>query len=78
MSKKHDIHVVPHDGKWATRREGAQRVGGIFDTQTKAADQAREQARRDQVEVVTHRRDGRIRDSDSYGRDPIPPRDKKH
>ena len=78
MSKKGDIHVVPHDGKWATRREGAQRVGGIFDTQSQAADQARQQARRDGVEVVTHGRDGRSRDSDSYGGDPFPPRDKKH
>jgi hypothetical protein len=27
--------------------------------------------------VVIHRPDGRIRDSDSYGNDPIPPRDRK-
>lgn len=26
MSKK-DIHVVPHEGGWATRREGAGRIG---------------------------------------------------
>ncbi|MEK7415888.1 MAG: DUF2188 domain-containing protein [Planctomycetota bacterium] len=78
MAKK-DIHVVPYkDGGWATRREGAERVGGRFDTQQKAQDAARQQAIRERVEVVTHRRDGRIRDSDSYGNDPVPPRDKKH
>jgi hypothetical protein len=27
---------------------------------------------------VIHRRDGTIRDSDSYGNDPNPPRDTKH
>jgi len=39
---------------------------------------ARGTARRDRVEVVEHGRDGRIQDGDSYGRDPFPPRDKKH
>ncbi|MEJ1471299.1 MAG: DUF2188 domain-containing protein [Candidatus Sedimenticola sp. (ex Thyasira tokunagai)] len=30
------------------------------------------------AEVVIHRKNGRIRDSDSYGNDPFPQRDKKH
>lgn len=73
MSKK-DIHVVPHNGGWATRREGSERVSSRHDTQREAIEQAREWGRRDQVEVVTHRPDGRIRDSDSYGNDPFPPK----
>lgn len=78
MAKKRDIHVVPHDGGWATKKEGAGRAGGVHETQRQALDAAREQARRERVEVVTHGRHGRIRDSDSYGNDPNPPRDKKH
>ena len=77
MTKK-DIHVVPHNGGWATRKEGAQRVGHTADTQKEALEQAREQAKRAKVEVVVHRPDGRIRDSDSYGNDPNPPKDKEH
>lgn len=77
MPAKKDIHVVPHSEGWATRKEGAQRAGGVFPTKTKALDQAREQARRDKVEVVIHGKDGKIQDSDSYGRDPMPPRDRK-
>ena len=77
MTKK-DIHVVPHNGGWATRKEGAQRVGHTADTQREALEQAREQAKREKVEVVIHRPDGRIRDSDSFGNDPNPPKDKKH
>jgi len=73
MSKK-DIHVVPHSSGWATRREGSERVSSRHDTQREAIEQAREWGRRDQVEVVTHRPDGRIRDSDSYGNDPFPPK----
>jgi hypothetical protein len=76
---KRDIHVVPHPGGgWATRREGAERVGSRHDTQRDAIGTARDRAVRDRVEVVIHRRDGTIRDSDSYGRDPFPPRDRKH
>ena len=78
MSKKRDIHVVPHNDRWATRKEGAERVGSTADTQRQAIERAREQARRENVEVVIHRPDGSIRDSDSYGNDPAPPRDQKH
>ncbi|PWG61183.1 DUF2188 domain-containing protein [Sediminicurvatus halobius] len=79
MAKKRDIHVVPHeDGGWATRKEGAGRVGSRHETQHEAIDRGRDQARREGVELVIHRRDGTIRDSDSYGPDPYPPRDRKH
>lgn len=77
MSDKR-IHVVPHNGGWATRREGAERVGTTHPTQREAIDAARGRAVRDQGEVIIHRPDGRIRDSDSYGNDPNPPRDRKH
>jgi Uncharacterized protein conserved in bacteria (DUF2188) len=33
--------------------------------------------RRDGSEVIMHGRDGKIRESDSYGNDPFPQRDKK-
>ena len=75
---KRDVHVVPHKEGWATRKEGSDRAGGVYDTQREAIDHARDQARREHVEVVIHREDGRIRDSDSYGKDPMPPRDKKN
>ena len=79
MGKKRDIHVVPHnDFGWATRREGANQVSSRHRTQEVAIDQARDLAKQDRVEVVIHRPDGRIRDSDSYGNDPNPPKDRKH
>jgi Uncharacterized protein conserved in bacteria (DUF2188) len=76
MTKK-DIHVVPHKDGWATRTEGASRAGRVHDTQGAAIEQARGQARRENVELVIHRRDGKNRDSDSYGNDPNPPKDTK-
>lgn len=73
-----DKHVVPHDGKWAVRSPGASRVGTIHDTQQAAIDAAIRGARGASSEVVIHGRDGKIRDRDSYGNDPCPPKDKRH
>jgi uncharacterized protein YdaT len=73
-----DQHVVPHEDGWAIRGEGNQRATSVHDTQREAADRAREIARNQGSEVVIHRRDGTIRDSDSYGNDPNPPKDRKH
>ena len=77
MAKK-DIHVVPRVDGWAVRRERATRDSSHHDRKSDAMDAARETARREHVEVVEHGRNGRIQDSDSYGADPFPPRDKKH
>ena len=79
MSKKRDVHVTPHpDGGWQTKTEGSRRAGSRHGTQKDAIGRARQQAMRQKAEVVIHRPDGRIRDSDSYGNDPNPPRDRKH
>lgn len=79
MSRKRNIHIVPHQGGgWATKRAGSSRAGSLHETQREAQVAAKERAKRDGVEVVTHRPNGQIRDSDSYGNDPFPPRDRKH
>jgi hypothetical protein len=78
MTKKRDIHVVHRPEGWATFKEGASRAGYRTSTQKEAIEIARVQAKRENVEVVIHRVDGKIRDSDSYGNDPHPPVDKKH
>jgi hypothetical protein len=75
---KRDIHVVPRADGWAVRREGANRDFSHHDRKSDAMGAARDTARRERVEVVEHGKDGRIQDSDSYGRDPFPPRDRKH
>lgn len=75
MSKR-DIHVVPHREGWAMRREQAQRATSTHQTQQQAIARGRELAKQDRVKLVTHRKDGTIRNSDSYGNDPNPPRDR--
>jgi len=73
-----DQHVVPHGDDWGVRGEGNGRLTSIHDTQAEAIDAARDIARNQRSEVVIHRPDGRIRDSDSYGNDPSRIRDRKH
>jgi Uncharacterized protein conserved in bacteria (DUF2188) len=67
-------HVVPADGRWGVRGEGNERLTSIHDTQADAEEAAREIAISQRSEVVIHRPDGRIRDKNSYGSDPYPPK----
>jgi len=76
MSKNQ--HVVPKGKEWGVRGEGNDRLTSTTPTQRAAIDRAREIAIREKSEVVIHDRHGKIRDKDSYGKDPCPPRDRKH
>lgn len=71
-------HVVPRDGKWAVRGEGNTRISSEHRTQGAAINSAVRTARNEKSEVVIHGRDGKIRDKDSYGNDPCPPKDRKN
>jgi len=71
---KTPIHVVPRDGDWAVLREGAQRDSSHHDTQADAIDAARRTAERERTELFIHGRNGQIRERDSHGHDPFPPK----
>ena len=78
MSSK-NYHVVPSDaGGWDVRREGADRASSHHPNQSDAIDAGKHLAQNSRGELRIHGRDGRIRDSDSYGNDPFPPRDRNH
>lgn len=74
-------HVTPRaDGDWNVIAPGATRPSAVLPTQSDAIDRAREIViNQGGGEVVIHRPDGRIRDSDTVGggNDPFPPRDKQ-
>lgn len=78
MAKRSNLHVVQRQSGWAVRREAASRDSSHHSTQLAAIDQAREQAIGERGEVFIHGLDGKIRDRDSYGNDPCPPKDTKH
>lgn len=78
-----NYHVTKNKeiNKWGAKREGADRVGGYFDTQKEAEKAAKEMsAKSGGGEVKIHSPKGPIRDSDTVapGHDPNPPRDTKH
>lgn len=66
-------HVVPHNGSWAVRGAGNDRVTRIADTQSQAIEIAREIAQNQGSELFIHRPNGQIRERNSYGNDPFPP-----
>lgn len=71
-------HVVPKNGKWQVKRENSARATKNFATQNDARLYARSIAEHQHSEVVIHDRKGRIRNKNSYGNDPWPPKDNRH
>jgi len=70
-----NYHTTPDgNGNWQVKKEGAKRTSGNFDTQKEAMDYGKELAKKTKGEHFIHGRDGRIRERDSYGNDPFPPR----
>lgn len=68
-------HVTPHpDGGWQVKGEGNVRATVRTNTQREAIDIARNISSNQGSELVIHRLNGQIRDKDSHGRDPFPPR----
>lgn len=67
-------HVVPRGENWSVRSTGASRVSGTFSTQSEAIDVARERAKAQGTELYIHGQDGQIRERNSYGKDPHPPK----
>ena len=72
MSKRNQ-HVVPHPKGWAVKPARGQRATSVHTTQQQAKERAREIALNQGTEMLVHGRNGRIRERNSYGRDPHPP-----
>lgn len=71
---KRNQHVVPHENGWAVKGANASRADSVHRTQAQAIDRAREITQNQGTELFIHGRDGRIRERDSHGNDPFPPR----
>lgn len=55
----------------------SKQIGKNFGTQKEAIDAGRKMAINKELEHIIHRPDGRIREANSYGNDPCPPKDSK-
>ena len=61
-------HVTPHNNGWQVKS------AGVTKTQKVAIKIARNIATNKKSEVIIHGTNGRIRQKNSYGNDPFPPR----
>jgi hypothetical protein len=76
LMAKNSFHVIlnPHGG-WVVKKGEASRASRNFDTQEDAIAWGKRVSRNEAAEIVIHRPDGTIRSRDTYGSDPLPPRD---
>jgi hypothetical protein len=65
---------MTHPNGWQIKRDGGQRPSRVLDKKQDAVDLAREISRNQGTELQIHDRKGRIRQSDSHGNDPYPPK----
>ncbi|MFZ1751307.1 MAG: DUF2188 domain-containing protein [Saprospiraceae bacterium] len=75
MTKKSN-HVIPSDkqGGWAVKKSGSARVSKSFERKEEAVKYGRDLSRKEQTELYIHKKDGRIQERNSYGKDPFPPK----
>jgi len=67
-------HVVPTPSGWGVKKAGASRATSVHRTQAAAVAEATRIAKNQRTELYIHGRDGRIRERNSYGNDPHPPK----
>ena len=71
-------HVVRNlNGGWSVREAGASRATRVFSTQQDAVRFAKEISKKLGGDLFVHRSDGRIRERDSYRKDPFPANQKR-
>lgn len=75
MPNNKNQHVTPHkNGGWQVKGAGNSRATARTETQLDAIKIAREIAMNNKSEVIIHGQNGRIREKNSYGNDPFPPK----
>lgn len=74
MERGKNQHVVPHKNGWAVKGEGNTKATVVNHTQKEANKVASVIAKNQKSEVFIHGENGRIRERNSYGNDPFPPR----
>lgn len=73
MTKKNQ-HVTPHSEGWAVKGEGNGRASSVHETQAEAIGAAKQIAINQGSELFVHGRNGQIRERNTYGKDPYPPK----
>lgn len=69
-----NYYVAPRGDKWIAKAEGGHRATRVVDTQREAVSIARQRAIKEHSELTIRGRNGQIREKNSYGNDPFPPK----
>lgn len=70
-----EIHVTKgQDGSWRVKQPDNQRASKICNTQAEAKQVARDIAKNQGLEMVVHGVNGKIREKNTYRKDPFPPK----
>ena len=76
MARK-EHHIVPNpNGGWDVKKGGAERANKHFDKKADAIKYGRQLSKNQKSELIIHKKDGTIQQSDSHGHDPNPPKDR--
>jgi uncharacterized protein (TIGR02271 family) len=67
MAQKSPVHIEVRENGWAVVREGQKRASSVHPTQSEAAKEGRDIARREATEFFLHAQDGRVREHRDYG-----------
>lgn len=70
-------HITKKGDNWRVIGEGNSKATKNFDTQKEAINYGKQISMNQHSELVIHGVNGKIRDKDSFGHDPHPPKDKK-
>lgn len=73
-SSSRNQHVLPRSDGWGVKTAGASRDSRVFPKQSQAINFAKKVAKNNKVELFIHSRDGKIRERNTYGKDPNPPK----
>lgn len=73
-------HIVPNPNGsgWAVKGAGNSKATKITSTKAEAIKIGKTIAKNQHAELIEHDKHGKIISKDSFGNDPVPPRDKEH
>ena len=76
---RQEHHVVYNRdlNTWDVKRDHSQRVSGRYVDKNTAVHSGRAMSINQRTELIVHLKNNRIQNSDSHGKDPCPPRDRK-
>ena len=74
MPNRKNYWTTPRGTGWQVKREGNERATSVHPTQSPAWSEAINRAKAAEGEALLQNKQGRIRERNSYGNDPFPPK----